>query len=293
VCARTCRQFLLCRLFICVECCCPLHALLLLTMGAADDASTPDTHPYATAEYWDKVGLPGPWSRGFVDSIFNPLTVLCRGGVSGRPTLWKHATIANPPPRLPLGGLLEMCGYRMQRYRERREESDGERCSIFEWYIRWSVLKEPLSKLIKLQDRLLHLGCGSSALGEDMYRDGYSNAHNVDCSSTIIDSMRQRCAHMPVKTHPLGSPPPGPVASSLTPVPEDPWRRTPPPAAASSCTPPPPAAARARISQPCCACGLQAMTWEVEDCRAMSCADDTYDVVLDKGRAHITAMQKS
>jgi hypothetical protein len=35
------------------------------------------------------------------------------------------------------------------------------------------------------------------------------------------------------------------------------------------------------------------MTWEVEDCRAMSCADDTYDVVLDKGRAHITAMQKS
>jgi hypothetical protein len=191
-----------CRLFICVECCCPLHALLLLTMGAADDASTPDTHPYATAEYWDKVGLPGPWSRGFVDSIFNPLTVLCRGGVSGRPTLWKHATIANPPPRLPLGGLLEMCGYRMQRYRERREESDGERCSIFEWYIRWSVLKEPLSKLIKLQDRLLHLGCGSSALGEDMYRDGYSNAHNVDCSSTIIDSMRQRCAHMPVKTHP-------------------------------------------------------------------------------------------
>ena len=59
-------------------------------------------------------------------------------------------------------------------------------CSIFEWYVRWSVLKEPLSKLIRPEHRLLHVGCGSSALGEDMYRDGFVDAHNVDCSATII-----------------------------------------------------------------------------------------------------------
>mmetsp|Transcript_30296 Transcript_30296/g.58235 ORF Transcript_30296/g.58235 Transcript_30296/m.58235 type:complete len:271 (-) Transcript_30296:131-943(-) len=81
-----------------------------------------------------------------------------------------------------------------QRYAERREE-DGN-CKTFEWYLRWDKLAPIMHKLLQPADRILHVGSGSSTLSEHMYTAGYTNAVNIDCSKTIIEAMRRRCADM-------------------------------------------------------------------------------------------------
>ncbi len=46
---------------------------------------------------------------------------------------------------------------------------------------------------IKPNYKILVLGCGNSKMSEDMYNDGYKFITNMDYSSIVIDSMRDRC----------------------------------------------------------------------------------------------------
>ena len=39
-------------------------------------------------------------------------------------------------------------------------------------------------------------GCGNSKMSEDMYHDNYQNIVNIDYSSVIIETMKQRCQHL-------------------------------------------------------------------------------------------------
>jgi ubiquinone/menaquinone biosynthesis C-methylase UbiE len=39
---------------------------------------------------------------------------------------------------------------------------------------------------------ILHLGCGNSPLGEDLYHAGYKQITNIDYSTKVIEFMRNR-----------------------------------------------------------------------------------------------------
>jgi ubiquinone/menaquinone biosynthesis C-methylase UbiE len=39
---------------------------------------------------------------------------------------------------------------------------------------------------------VLVLGCGNAEFSEDMYADGYTNQHNIDNSSVVIEQMKTR-----------------------------------------------------------------------------------------------------
>ena len=55
-----------------------------------------------------------------------------------------------------------------------------------EWYLQYSDLKDILDKHCNKDKRVLHVGCGSSTLGEEMYKDGYSHQDNIDFSDIVI-----------------------------------------------------------------------------------------------------------
>jgi hypothetical protein len=68
---------------------------------------------------------------------------------------------------------------RNERY---REEGDN---STFDWFRDYSQIKSLLADLIPDKDlKILMLGCGNSALSEDMYNDGFRNITNVDVRIT-------------------------------------------------------------------------------------------------------------
>ncbi|XP_042339880.1 LOW QUALITY PROTEIN: eEF1A lysine and N-terminal methyltransferase [Plectropomus leopardus] len=64
----------------------------------------------------------------------------------------------------------------------------------FEWYGDYNKLCGVLHKYIKVQDKVLVVGCGNSELSEQMYDVGYKNLTNIDISETVVAHMNQRNA---------------------------------------------------------------------------------------------------
>lgn len=65
--------------------------------------------------------------------------------------------------------------FRNERY---CEEGDN---STFDWFKDYSQIKDLLAQVIPDKSlKILMLGCGNSALSEDMYNDGFQNIINVD-----------------------------------------------------------------------------------------------------------------
>ena len=64
----------------------------------------------------------------------------------------------------------------------------------FDWYQKYSGLREHLVQHIKPNHRILMVGCGNSRLSEEMYDDGFRNIHNVDISSVVIQAMQEKNA---------------------------------------------------------------------------------------------------
>lgn len=63
----------------------------------------------------------------------------------------------------------------------------------FEWISDYAGLRELIAKACPNKGaRILHLGCGSSRLGEDLYDDGYKDIMNVDICETAVEKMRRR-----------------------------------------------------------------------------------------------------
>jgi 2-polyprenyl-3-methyl-5-hydroxy-6-metoxy-1,4-benzoquinol methylase len=56
----------------------------------------------------------------------------------------------------------------------------------------WTTLKEIIKELVKAEDKICILGCGNAEFSEDMYDDGYTNMHNIDISSVVIEQMKFR-----------------------------------------------------------------------------------------------------
>ncbi|KAM8874785.1 eEF1A lysine and N-terminal methyltransferase [Spinachia spinachia] len=77
-------------------------------------------------------------------------------------------------------------------YWERFFTKRGERA--FEWYGDYHKLCGVLHKYIKVQDKVLVVGCGSSELSEQMYDVGYKHLTNIDISETVVSRMNLRNA---------------------------------------------------------------------------------------------------
>lgn len=62
----------------------------------------------------------------------------------------------------------------------------------FDWFGDWKALRPWLAKVLHKGVRILHLGCGTSVLPEQMYDCGYSDIVNVDSSQACLDVMSER-----------------------------------------------------------------------------------------------------
>lgn len=77
-------------------------------------------------------------------------------------------------------------------YWEKFFKKRGEKA--FEWYGDYNKLCGVLHKYIKMQDKVLVVGCGNSELSEQMYDVGYKHLTNIDISETVVNNMNQRNA---------------------------------------------------------------------------------------------------
>jgi len=78
-----------------------------------------------------------------------------------------------------------------------RETVKLEGSKTFEWLKGWDFYKSALSPLLSPHSRILHLGCGNSALSPDMYKDGYIHQTNMDYSQSVITTMSEMYTDLP------------------------------------------------------------------------------------------------
>ena len=56
----------------------------------------------------------------------------------------------------------------------------------FDWYQRYTGIKDIITQYIQPTFQILNIGCGNSRLAEEMYEDGYQHLTNIDISFTVI-----------------------------------------------------------------------------------------------------------
>lgn len=64
----------------------------------------------------------------------------------------------------------------------------------FDWYQRWTGLKDIFVQYLATSQKVLHIGCGNSKLTEDMYGDGFLHSVNIDISKVAIKAMQEKYA---------------------------------------------------------------------------------------------------
>ena len=73
--------------------------------------------------------------------------------------------------------------YGKPEYWEERYEKDKE---PFDWYQKYSGIKDMVTQHISHDSKILVIGCGNSKFSEALFEDGYKNIHNIDISFTVI-----------------------------------------------------------------------------------------------------------
>ncbi len=61
----------------------------------------------------------------------------------------------------------------------------------FDWYQRYTGIKDIITQYIQPTFQILNIGCGNSRLAEEMYEDGYQHLTNIDISFTVIKQMQE------------------------------------------------------------------------------------------------------
>ena len=82
-----------------------------------------------------------------------------------------------------------MSEYGQIEYWEERYTRDPE---PFDWYQRYSGIKDIISENIRQESKILNVGCGNSRLSEEMFDDGYHNQMNIDISNVVIKAMQEK-----------------------------------------------------------------------------------------------------
>ncbi|EZG75708.1 putative methylase, partial [Gregarina niphandrodes] len=60
--------------------------------------------------------------------------------------------------------------------------------SPYEWFADWPLIKSVVREYISHKCNILHIGCGTSNLGDHLISDGYKEVVNIDASETVIQS---------------------------------------------------------------------------------------------------------
>lgn len=93
-------------------------------------------------------------------------------------------------------GLYGSGEYWEERYARRPLAREGK--PLFEeWYAPYGALREVLLPLLQPTDRILHIGCGQSRLGAELYKDGFCNVLNMDISPAVISQMSAQASATP------------------------------------------------------------------------------------------------
>ena len=82
-----------------------------------------------------------------------------------------------------------MAHYGKSEYWEDRYDKDREQ---YDWYQRYSGVKDMITQYINRDTKILMLGCGNAKLSEEMHNDGFKNIENVDISETVIKQQQER-----------------------------------------------------------------------------------------------------
>ena len=61
----------------------------------------------------------------------------------------------------------------------------------FDWYQRYTGIKDIVTQYIQPTFQILNIGSGNSRLAEEMYEDGYQHLTNIDISFTVIKQMEE------------------------------------------------------------------------------------------------------
>ena len=56
----------------------------------------------------------------------------------------------------------------------------------FDWYQRYSALKDIMEQYAKPEHSILNIGCGNSKMSEEMFNEGYENIINIDISAAVV-----------------------------------------------------------------------------------------------------------
>uniref|UniRef100_A0A0N4Z748 Methyltransf_11 domain-containing protein n=1 Tax=Parastrongyloides trichosuri TaxID=131310 RepID=A0A0N4Z748_PARTI len=62
----------------------------------------------------------------------------------------------------------------------------------FEWYADYCVLSNVIEHYLKVDDKILQVGCGSSALAENLYDNGFRNVESIDTDVGVIISQARK-----------------------------------------------------------------------------------------------------
>jgi len=64
--------------------------------------------------------------------------------------------------------------------------------TTFDWYVTFEALKEIVAPFLKVEHKILMIGCGNSRLSAQLYEAGYHNITNIDISEIVINQMKAR-----------------------------------------------------------------------------------------------------
>ncbi len=62
----------------------------------------------------------------------------------------------------------------------------------FDWYQRFSGLKDIITTHVDKGHRILNVGAGNSRLSEEMFEEGYTQITNIDISNVCIKAMKDK-----------------------------------------------------------------------------------------------------
>lgn len=82
-----------------------------------------------------------------------------------------------------------MAQYGKSEYWDERYTRDPE---PFDWYQRWSGIRDVLTEYIKPNYNLLVIGAGNSRLSEEMFDEGYGQITNIDTSLVAVKAMQEK-----------------------------------------------------------------------------------------------------
>ncbi|KAB1283293.1 EEF1A lysine methyltransferase 4 [Camelus dromedarius] len=100
--------------------------------------------------------------------------------------------LSAPLPELPENN----CWYREVQYWDQRYRCAAD-SAPYEWFGDFSSFRDLLEPELLPEDRILVLGCGSSALSYELFLAGFPDVTSVDYSSVVVAAMRARYAHVP------------------------------------------------------------------------------------------------